>query len=103
MAFQYGRSLLIVGGDLEREGLVVLEHGTAVEPDYKRSLGRTMNSTVQYVVPFCTPGTSLGVACGWRPTRAVGKGFCIETARSHRVIIVPKANRVLGQCMSPFL
>src|SRR5258708_17728548 len=35
-----------------------------------------------------------------RTHRAVGKGLCVEAGGSLGVLIVPKANRVFGHCVS---
>src|SRR5262249_35028611 len=88
--------VLIVGGDLKREGLVVLEHGTAVEPHARDTRNRELDR--QHVARFA----------GWvitgrtmdRPHRTVGKGCGVEAGSSFGVLIVPETNRVLGHCMS---
>src|SRR5258706_7850157 len=88
--------LLIVGGDLEREGFVMFEGRTAVEPD-TRDTGN-YEFDCQHVA----------LLAGWEVTgrtvdgahRAVGKGLCVEPGSSLGVFIVPEANRVLCHCMS---
>src|SRR5207249_1071066 len=88
--------LLIVGGDLEREGFVMFERGSAVEAD-TRDAGNC-EFDCQHVA----------LLAGWEVTgravdgayHAVGKGLCVESGSSLGVFIVPQANRVLCHCMS---
>src|SRR5262249_51752639 len=83
--------LLIVGRDLEREGFVMFERGTAVEPE----TGNAGNSEFdrQHVAPLA------GRVVTGRPVdgahRAVGKGLGIEPGSSLGVLVVPEADRVL--------
>src|SRR6267154_4354042 len=88
--------LLIIGGDLKRESFVMLERGTAVEPDtgdagdcefYRQHVALLAG----WIVTGCTVGGTQS---------AVGKGFGVEARSSLRVLIVPQANRVLGHCLS---
>src|SRR6185369_6070671 len=88
--------LLIIGGDLKRESLVMLERGTAVEA--KTRDARDSEFYCQHVallaggeVAGCTEDGAHG---------AVGKGFGIEAGGSLGVLVVPQANRVLGHCLS---
>src|SRR4030088_357189 len=88
--------LLIVGGDLKRESLVMLERRTAVEANtgdagdcefYRQHVALLAGG----VVTGCTVDGAHG---------AVGKGFGVEAGSSLRVLVVPQANRVLGHCLS---
>src|SRR5437899_2206878 len=83
--------VLIVGGDLEREGFAMFERGTAVEAE-TRDAGNCefdrqhVALLAGWVVTGCTvDGTH----------RAVGKGLGVEAGSSLGVLIVPEANRVL--------
>src|SRR6267154_403728 len=88
--------LLIIGGDLKRESLVMLEHGTAVQAkagdagdcEFHR---QHVALLAGWVVTGCTVDGTDG---------AVGKGFGVEAGRSLCVLVVPQANRVLGHCLS---
>src|SRR5204863_1907098 len=88
--------LLIVGGDLEREGFVVLEHGTAVEAETGYAGDRECDRQhvallAGRVVTGCTvDGTH----------RTVGKGLGVEAGSSFGILIVPEANRVLCHYVS---
>src|SRR5205807_4933522 len=88
--------LLIVGGDLEREGFAMFERGTAVEAN----TGDARNCEFDrqhialragWVVTGCTVD---GTHC------AVGKGLGVEAGSSLGVLIVPEANRVLCHYVS---
>src|SRR5436190_18138909 len=76
---------LIVGGDLEREGFVVLEHGTAVEAETGYAGDRECDRQhvallAGRVVTGCTvDGTH----------RTVGKGLGVEAGSSLGVLVVP--------------
>src|SRR4051812_14767774 len=88
--------LLIVGGDLEREGFVVLEHGTAVEADAGYSGDREFDHQhvallAGRVVTGCTADGS---------HRAVRKGRGVKAGGSLGVLVVPDADRVLCHGMS---
>src|SRR5262249_62267035 len=77
--------LLIVGGDLEREGLVVLDRGTAVDANTgdagDRELDRQHVALLAgLVVAGCT------VNCTYR---AIGKGLGIEARGCLGVFVVP--------------
>src|SRR4030081_2759724 len=88
--------LLIIGGDLKRESLVMLERGTAVEAD-TRDAGdcefhrQHVALLAGWVVTGCTVGDT---HC------AVGKGFGVEAGSRLCILVVPQANRVLGHCVS---
>src|SRR5712672_3761268 len=88
--------LLIIGGDLKRESLVMLERGTAVKTDagdagdcefYRQHVALLAG----WIITGCTVEDTHG---------AVGKGFGVEAGSSLCVLIVPQANRVLGHCVS---
>src|SRR4029077_20678951 len=87
---------LIISGDLEREGLVVFEHGTAVEA-YTRNAGnfefncQYISLLTGWVVAGCTMDST---------HRAVGKSLGIKVSSRLGILIVPEANRVLYHCMS---
>src|SRR6266849_5713642 len=87
---------LIVSGELEREGFVMSERGTAVEAD-TRDAGnfefdcQHISLLAEWVVTGCTvDGTH----------RAVGKGLGIKASSGLGIFIVPETNRVLCHCMS---
>jgi hypothetical protein len=83
--------MLILGGDLERESLVMFERGTSVEADAGDASNRKFD---------CQHITYL---TGWVVTRrtvhsahhAVGKGLCVKTGSRLGVLIVLATNRVL--------
>src|SRR5262249_35610336 len=77
--------LLIVGGDLEREGFVVLERGTTVEADTgdARDLeldDQHITGLAGWVVAGCTVNGTY---------RAIGKGLGIEARSCLGVFVVP--------------
>src|SRR5262249_4822076 len=88
--------VLIVGGDLEREGFVMFEHRAAVDTDARDAGNREFDD--QHITCLA----------GWVVTRctadgahyAVGKGLGVEVGSSLSVLIVPEANRVLRHCES---
>jgi hypothetical protein len=87
---------LIVSGDLEREGFVMFERGTAVEAD-TRDTGNLefdcehISLLAGWVVTWCTvDGTH----------SAVGKGRDVKASSGLGILIVPETNRVLCHCMS---
>src|SRR6476646_10844997 len=87
---------LIFGRYLEREGFVMLEHGTAVETE----TGYTEDCEFhrQHVALL-----SAGIVAGRMvhgTDRAVGKGCSIEAGSSLGVLVVPQANCVLGHCLA---
>src|SRR5215470_3595845 len=88
--------LLIVGCDLEGEGFIMLEHGTAVEAETRDASdcefdGQHVTLLAGCVVAGCPEdGTH----------RAVRKGFGVEAGSSFGVLVVPQANRVLGHYLS---
>src|ERR1700737_1594279 len=88
--------LLIVGGDLEREGFAMFERGTAVEAE-TRDAGNCefdrqhVTLLAGWVVTGCTAdGTH----------RAVGKGLGVEAGSSLGVLVVPEENRALCHWLS---
>src|SRR5205823_1939305 len=88
--------VLIVGGDLEREGFAMFERGTAVEAE-TRDAGNCefdrqhIPRLAGRVVTWCAvDGTH----------RAVGKGLGVDAGSSLGVLIVPEANRVLCHYVS---
>src|SRR5262245_29685047 len=88
--------VLIVGGDLEREGFIVFEHGTAVDADTSDAGNgevdrQHITGLAGWVVAGCTHDGAHD---------AVGKGLGVEAGGCLRVLIVPEANRVLGHCES---
>src|SRR4051812_35593126 len=84
--------LLIIGGDLKRESLVMLEHGTAVEADTVDAGNREFH---RQNVARLAGGVVTGSAVDGTH-RAIGKGFGVEAGSSLRILVVPQANRVLG-------
>src|SRR5262249_40518431 len=88
--------LLIVGGDLEREGFAMFERGSAVEAD-TRDAGNCEfdRQHVALLTRWVVTGSPVD---GTHP--AVGKGLGVESGSSLGVLIVPEANRVLCHCMS---
>src|SRR5262245_3322042 len=88
--------VLIVGGDLEREGFIMFERGTAVEADTRNTGNREFDDQhitrlTGWIVTGCTvDGTH----------HAVGKGLGVEAGSSLCVLIVPEANGVLFHCES---
>src|SRR6267143_2979718 len=83
--------VLIVGGDLEREGFAMFERGTAVEAETRDAANCEFDRQhvallAGWVVTGCTvDGTH----------RAVGEGLGVEAGSSLGVLIVPEADRVL--------
>src|SRR3954449_2498402 len=88
--------VLIVGGDLEREGFALFERGTAVEAE-TRDAGdcEFHRQHVALLAGWVVTGCTVDAAHG-----TVGKGFGVEAGSSLCVLIVPQANRVLGHCVS---
>src|SRR5262249_18406601 len=87
---------LIVGGDLEREGFVMFERGTAVEAETRNAGNREFDGDhitrlAGWVVARCTAD---------RADRAIGEGLGVETGSSLGVLVVPETNRVLCHCDS---
>src|SRR5262245_6667645 len=88
--------MLIVGGDLEREGFVMFEHRAAIEADTRDAGNREFDHQhitrlAGWVVTGCTVDGA---------HRAVRKGLGVETGSSLGVFIVPEANRVLCHAKS---
>src|SRR4029079_1189188 len=84
--------LLIVGGDLEREGFVMLEHGAAIEADTRDAGdGECDRQHVALLAGGIVAGRTKDGA-----HRALGKGLGVESGGSFGVFVVPEANRVLG-------
>src|SRR5262249_27799126 len=83
--------LLIVGGDLEREGLVMFERRTAVEADARDAGDREFDN--QHVTRFAGRVVTGRTVDG--AYRAVRKGLGVEAGGSLGVLIVPQTNRVL--------
>src|SRR5882724_9685320 len=88
--------LLIVGGDLEREGFVVFERGAAVEADARDSGDDEFDCN--HIAFF--PGWEITGRAVDGAYRTVGKGLRVELGSFLGVFIVPEANRVLCDCMS---
>jgi hypothetical protein len=82
--------LLILGADLEREGFVVLESGTAIEGDAGYSGDREFDRQTS---PLCRAGSHRGTVDG--TYRAVWRNLGIEAGSSLRVLVVPEADRIL--------
>src|SRR5262249_3689759 len=88
--------VLIVGGDLEREGLVMFEYRTAVETDARDAGNREFDDQhitglAGWVVTGCTV---------YAAHYTVGKRLGVEAGSSLSVLIVPEANRILCHCES---
>src|SRR4029077_18582674 len=84
------------GRDLEREGFVMLEHGTAVEAE--TGYAEACEFHRQQVARL-----SAGIVAGRMvhgTERAVGKGCSIEAGSSLGVLVVPQANCVLGHYLA---
>src|ERR1700704_2116211 len=88
--------LLIVGGDLEREGFVVFECGTAVQADTRDASNRELDR--QHITRFA--GWVVAGRAVDSTYHAVGKDLGVETGSSLGVLIVPEANRVLRHWVS---
>src|ERR1700736_4552846 len=88
--------VLIVGGDLEREGFAMFEGGTAVEAETRDAGNGEFDRQhvallAGWVVTGCTvDGTH----------RSGGKGLGVEAGSGLGVLIVPEANRVLYHYVS---
>src|SRR4051812_8670968 len=83
--------LLIVGGDLEGEGFVMLERGTAVEPDTGDARDREFDRQhVARLAGRVVTGCAVDGA-----DRAVGKRLGVESGSGLGVLVIPQANRVL--------
>src|ERR1700730_10034144 len=87
--------LLIVSGDLEREGFVMFECRTAVKPD-TRDAGNCEfdRQHVALLAGWVVTGRMVDGA-----HRTVGKSFGVEPGSSLGVLIVPDADRVLCHCI----
>src|SRR6516225_7389788 len=90
--------LLIVGGDLKGEGLVVLEGGTAIETHAGDA--RDCEFDHQYVARLA--GWVVTGRTVHRAYRALRKGLRVEAGSSLGILVVPKADRVLGHCISSY-
>src|ERR1041385_3325054 len=88
--------LLILGGDLDREGFVVLEDGAAVEADAGYPEDRECDR--QHIAFIAGRVVAGGTVDGTH--RAVGKRLGVEAGCSFGVLVIPKANRVLGHSLS---
>src|SRR5262249_47635964 len=93
------RLLLIFGRDLEREGFVMLEHGTAVEAETGYAEDREFHR--QHVARLSARIVAGRMVHG--TDRAVGKGCSIEAGSSLGVLVVPEANCVLAHCLASAL
>src|SRR5205823_1873987 len=88
--------LLIVGGDLEGKGFVMLERRSAVQADASDAGHREFDQEyVALVAGRVVTGCAMDGA-----NRAVGKCLGVESGSSLGVLIVPEANRVLCHCAS---
>src|SRR6267154_728569 len=88
--------VLIVGGDLEREGFAMFERGTAVEAETRDAGdGEFDRQHVALLAGWVVTGRSVDGT-----HRAVGKGLGVEAGSSLSVLIVPDANRVLCHYVS---
>src|SRR6266550_4058386 len=88
--------LLIVGGDLEREGFVMFERGSAVKADTRDAGNCEFDCQhVALLARWEITGRAVDGA-----HRAVGKGLGVEPGSSLGVLIVPETNRVLCHCLS---
>src|SRR3546814_8846156 len=74
--------LLIVGGDLEREGFVMLERGTAVEAEAGDAGNREFDR--QHVALLAGWGVTGCMVDGGH--RAVGQGPCVEAGRDRKSV-----------------
>ena len=83
--------LLIVGGDLKREGFVMLERGTAIEAETGDAGDCEFD---RYYVALLAGWVVTGCTVDGAH-RAVGKGLGVEAGSGLGVLVVPKANRVL--------
>src|SRR5262249_12553757 len=88
--------VLIVGGDLEREGFVMFERGTTVKSETRDAGDREFDrehvtGLAGWVVTGCTVDGAHD---------AFGKGLGVEAGSSLGLLIVPEANRVLCHCES---
>jgi hypothetical protein len=87
---------LIVSGDLEREGFVMFERGTAVEAD-ARDTGNLefdcehISLLAGWVVTWCTVDATYST---------IGKGLGVKASSGLGIPIVPETNRVLCHRMS---
>src|SRR5215831_1241351 len=79
--------VLIVGGDLEREGFVA-DTRDAGNPEFN---DQHITCLAGWIVTWCTVDGA---------HRAVGKGPGIEASSSLGVLVVPETNRVLCHCES---
>src|SRR5229473_1474308 len=87
--------LLIIGGDLKRESLVMFERGTAVEAETWDAGDREFyRQHVALLAGWIATGRTVDGTHG-----AVGKGLCVEAGSSLCVLVVPQANRVLGRVL----
>src|SRR5262249_4774203 len=90
--------VLIVGSNLEREGFVMLERGTAVEADTRDADNREFDyQHITRIAVWIVTGCTVDGA-----HHAVGKGLGVEVGSSLGVLIVPEANRVLCHFESRF-
>ena len=91
--------LLIVGGDLEGKRLAVREHGSAIEAD----AGNAAHGEVdrQHVALLARGIVARRAKHGLHD--AVGKQRCVEARRLLGILLVPQADRVLGNGHGPIL
>src|ERR1700757_1669787 len=81
--------VLIVGGDLEREGFVMFERGTAVEAETREAGHREFDRQhITRLAGWVVAGCAVDGAHD-----AVGEGFGVEAGSSLGVLVVPEANR----------
>jgi hypothetical protein len=83
---------LVVGGDLERERLVRLERGPAVEAEAGNAEHGELDR--EHVALFA--GREVARRFHHAADRAVGKGLGVEARRLEGGAVVPEADRVLG-------
>ena len=88
VAIRFG---LVGGRDLKRERLVVLERGSAVEPEARNAHHGELDG--QHV-PFL-PRRKVARCAVHRADGRIGKGLGVEPRRLLGVAVVPEANRVL--------
>src|SRR5262249_44618308 len=91
--------LLIVGGDLEREGFIMFERGAAVETNTCDAGDREFH--YKYVARLARRVIARRATDS--AYRAIRKGLGVEAGSSFGVLLVPEANRVLSHCVSSSL
>src|SRR5215468_8743969 len=86
--------LLIVRGNLEREGFAMLERGPAIEAETGDAGDREFDHQhVARLAGWVVAGSTVD-----GPHRAVWEGRGVEAGRSLGVLVVPYADRVLRNC-----